>query len=290
MKASQEFPARLLDEGDETALLIQRALSEPAPGPSEAQSWRKLREHKSAPARARWVVPALALAAAVGAAMFWLARPEPALVVTPDQWREAPSPREAAPERRLSAPEPLPSARPSPPKPIEPRASSEPENATAACAALAQAGKYEPASDCYARIARGGSMSAELALYEKARLEAKALGHSERALDTLNEHARRFPAGMLSSEVGLTRIELLSQLGRRAEALTAIEQALGGALGRERGADLQVLRAELLAGQGDCAAARAAAQSAEKAGAHPSRLGGVQRRCPAAEPTVTPDP
>jgi hypothetical protein len=124
-------------------------------------------------------------------------------------------------------------------------------------------------------------MDAELALYEKARIEAKALGKSSQALVTLDEHARRFPGGVLSTEVELTRIELLSQLGRRAEALHAIDRGLQGALGRERGGDLQVLRAELLSAGGECTAALEAARLASQAGAHETRLKTTQQRCPA---------
>jgi hypothetical protein len=122
-------------------------------------------------------------------------------------------------------------------------------------------------------------MDAELALYEKARLEARALGQSAQALSTLDEHARRFPGGVLTTEVELTRIELLSQLGRRGEALSAIERGLQGVLGRERGGDLQVLRAELASEQGDCPKALEAAQLARQAGVHPSRLEATERRC-----------
>jgi hypothetical protein len=151
---------------------------------------------------------------------------------------------------------------------------------TSVCAQLARGADYEAAAACYGNVARGSSMSSELALYEKARLESKALGRSAAALATLDEHARRFAGGVLATEVGLTRIELLSQLGRSAEALSAIEKGMPGALGRERGGDLLVLRAELLATQGSCVAALEAAQQARGKGIHPSRLEAAERRCP----------
>lgn len=131
-------------------------------------------------------------------------------------------------------------------------------------------------------------MAAELALYEKARLQAKAIGQPAQALATLDEHGQRFPGGVLSTEVGLTRIELLSQLGKRSQALSAIERGLQGALGRERGGDLQVLRADLLAAQGDCAAALEAVRLARQAGVHPSRLAATERRCPVESTTASP--
>ena len=122
-------------------------------------------------------------------------------------------------------------------------------------------------------------MAAELALYEKARLQSKALGDSSAALATLEEHARRFPAGVLATESTITRIELLTRLGRGDAALHATQQALQGPAGRERHGDLQVLRAELLAARGECAAALEAIAEARSAGVHAARLAASERRC-----------
>jgi tetratricopeptide (TPR) repeat protein len=277
---SPEFPRRLAEGEDGRARLIGRALAEPIGGPSEQHSWHAL-QSRLVPAPWRWALPAVALGLSALAALFWLGRPSPAPALRADVWQQA----------RATAPAPAPSS-------IEPKAASLPklpvektrapssaqrESEAPRCAALAKTGQYEAAVVCYGRAASGNSIDAELSLYEKARLEAKALGKSAQALATLDEHARRFPGGVLTTEVELTRIELLSQLGRRDEALAAITRSLGGALGHERGADLQVLRADLSAAKGDCATALEAAELARQAGAHPSRLETAARLCPAGQ-------
>lgn len=278
--SSPEFPPRLAESDDPRAKLIQRALAEPPLGPSEQQSWQRLsaRSTRSVP---RWLLPSAASALATAAFVAWLAQPTPApdASLQPEVWAQKPA-TTAAPQLPSAEEKPAPPARlvAERAKPL-PRASAE-SDATA-CDKLAKAGTYQAAVTCYGRVARGSSMAAELALYEKARLESKALGERTLALATLDEHARRFPSGVLTTEVGLTRIELLSQLGRQAEALAAIDQGLRGALGRERGGDLQLMRAELLATRGDCASALAALASARQAGVHPARLEATLRRCPA---------
>jgi tetratricopeptide (TPR) repeat protein len=277
---SPEFPRRLVEGENETATLIGRALAEPLAGPSEQESWLAL-QSRLAPSAPRWILPAVALGLAAVAALFWFGRPSPAPSLGPDVWQRSrasvtPLP---APSRLESEAAALPRVPTDKPKTI---ASAPHESEAPHCSALAKAGHYDAAAACYGRAASGNSMDAELSLYEKARLEAKALGKSSLALATLDEHARRFPGGVLTTEVELTRIELLSQVGRSDEALAAINRGLSGALGRERGADLQVLRAELLAAKGDCPAALEAAQLARQAGAHPSRLQTIEHRCPAA--------
>lgn len=278
-----EFPERLVHADNSSATLIQRALAEPALGPSEQRSWQRLQERSRLPS-ARWVWPVLAFAAAAAALLLWR-QPNQDPALRPEVLLPRPSPvAPAAPlDSTLHSPEPAPVPRVERPKGSASGAASA-DTDTTACAKLAQAADYEAAAACYGRLARGTSMASELALYEKARLESKALGRSAQALTTLDEHARRFAGGVLATEVGLTRIELLSQLGRRTEALSAIEQGLQGPLGRERGADLLVMRAELLTTQGDCGAALEAAQKARDAGVHPSRLETVERRCSAATP------
>jgi tetratricopeptide (TPR) repeat protein len=285
--SNPEFPPRLAHAEGPAAALIQRALAEPMPGPSEQQSWRKL-QGRSASRGPRWALPAVALGFSVVALLVWWGRPSPAPSLAPDSWlpRSAtalpPVSAVASSEEKAEEPPPTASERP--------KSSSNglPGRDSGQCGKLAKAGQYQAAAACYGRASRGSSMASELALYEKARLEAKALGQSSVALATLDEHARRFPGGVLTSEVALTRIELLSQLGRRAEALSAIEQSLQGALGRERGGDLQVLRAQLFGEQGECGAALEAARLARQAGVHPSRIEATERRCspPAAASTA----
>jgi hypothetical protein len=122
-------------------------------------------------------------------------------------------------------------------------------------------------------------MSAELALYEKARLESRVLGDQSVALGTLEEHRRRFPSGVLGTEAGLTRIELLVRLGRATEALEAISTAMDGRLGKERGGDLHAMRGDLLVEQGDCPGALREYEQARQGGVHPSRLAKGTARC-----------
>lgn len=282
--SNPDFPRRLVEGEDQAAGLIARALAEPALGPTEQQSWNKL-SHRPARVVARWALPAAAFALSAAAFLVWFLRQAPAPSLGPDVWtRSTPA---------MPLPTPEPSSENAPADDVAPAPKERPkavapakrEDDAGQCSQLAKAGQYPAAADCYGNVARGSSMDAELALYEKARLEAKALGESARALATLDEHRQRFAGGVLTTEVELTRIELLSQLGRRAEALQAIERGLGGTLGRERGGDLQVLRAELLSVGGDCAAARQAAALARKAGAHASRLKATEQRCPAPEET-----
>jgi tetratricopeptide (TPR) repeat protein len=275
--SNPEFPRRLAEGEDQAATLIARALAEPMPGPSEEQSWRKLRS-RSARSTPRWALPAVAFGLSALALLVWLARPTvvPAVSLGPDVWAQ----------RAATAPQAAPTALNAEKETEKPVQTEHAKSVAPAhegdagqCSQLAKAGQYAAASACYGKVAHGSSMDAELALYEKARLQAKALGQSAQALATLDEHAHRFPGGVLTTEVELTRIELLSQLGRRADALSAIERGLHGVLGRERAGDLQVLRAELLSAQGDCAGALEAVQAARQAGAHPSRLEATEHRC-----------
>jgi hypothetical protein len=285
MSASNpECPKRLSEGTDPAAELITRALAEVASGPSEQQSWLKL-EQRSARVAPRWALPALAFGFALCALFLLLERPSAESSLRPDVWSHPALPLPLP--RRV--PGSLPSAARAEPAPEPERvkalahasaaSSAAAEGDATRCAKLAKDVQYADAVACYGRVARGSGMVAELALYEKARLEAKGMGQRSQALATLDEHSRRFPGGVLASEVGLTRIELLSQLGQRAQALSAIERGLQGALGRERRGDLQVMRADLLAAGGDCAAALEAVSQARQAGVHPSRLAASERRC-----------
>ncbi|HVY28459.1 MAG TPA: tetratricopeptide repeat protein [Polyangiaceae bacterium] len=273
------FPPPLASTDDATALLIQRALREPQPGPSEEQSWARLEARGSRRPLRAWLPVGAALAVAAGFWLWW-AKPNDHVALTAEHF---PPPQAAQEHPGSIGPSDAPvvpsAAPPAHAKAPLPRSSAGEEDDTARCAKLAQNGHYDDAASCYGSIARGSSMAAELALYEKARILAKAQGKSQEALATLNEHPRRFPGGLLASEVALTRIELLNQLGRRDEALRAIDQALGGTLGRERGGDLQLLRAELLAAQGDCAHALDAITAAKSRGVHPSRVEAIEKRC-----------
>jgi hypothetical protein len=287
---SPEFLRRLVEGDDHQADLIRRALAEPPMGPSEQRSWQRL-QARSQRRPTGLVLPALAAALALSAFAAWLHRPRADLSLSPEilvHRATAPQAAVAGPAVALPGTAGLAtSERPrSTPRPsTSPSASAATELDTAPCAKLAQSAEYAAATSCYGRVARGGTMTSELALYEKARLEARALGNGTLALTTLDEHRRRFPGGVLTSEVAFTRIDLLMRLGKRVEALAAIDEGLHGALGRERGADLHLMRAGLLATNGDCTLALQAASAAREAGVHPSRLEAVERRCAENAPT-----
>jgi hypothetical protein len=116
-----------------------------------------------------------------------------------------------------------------------------------ACADLARSGAAEPALVCYAKLARGSGMTAELALFEQARLEGKVLRRPERARTTLDEYRRRFPQGSLRAEVMLAQIDWLLASGDSTRALEQVDEALASGLLRERTAELERLRSTLTA-------------------------------------------
>ncbi len=277
------FPERLVSGADKAASVLRAALDEPLAGPSESRGFQLLvaRRERRAPA---WRV--LATTAALGAFVLGWVLLTPAVPRVSVQ-REMLRPKAApsAPAVALDIARPVVVTRNAESTPVRsksPRRAAATADATQ-CAGLARAEQYAAAVACYDRIASGTSMASELALYEKARLESKALGRPDAALLTLDAHERRFPAGVLSAEVQLSRIELLIQKGSSASALAAIERGMREGLGRERGGDLQALSADLLATRGDCDAARLALSQARSSGVHPSRLAAAARRCEATE-------
>ncbi len=150
---------------------------------------------------------------------------------------------------------------------------------TEVCVQEQRSGRYQQALDCYDRIGRGSGVSAELALYEKARLENNVFGRYDAALSTLDAHRARFDGGALSVEVKMLRIETLVQSGRQAEALTEIERALSGAAGREHRGELLFLRGKVLRAHGDCPGALKAYDEAEAAGLSGARLARAREAC-----------
>jgi hypothetical protein len=233
----------------------------------------------------------------------------------PEQGREATTPTQAPGAQRfkLSGRERAPvtaspSAAPSSPPPSSSAPSGEPATLlapsgpapsaaldtakgadTSRCAALARGGDFQGAVSCYDRIAAGAGVGAELALYEKARLEARGLGNKSAALRTLSQHQARFGSGSLATEVAMTRIELLVGTGQHAGALTAIDQALGSRAGRERGGDLHALKGDLLRRSGECMGALHEYAAAEASGVHPSRLAAGRAACGTPTPARSAD-
>jgi hypothetical protein len=108
------------------------------------------------------------------------------------------------------------------------------------CLHIARQGELRAAEQCFAERAAGSGLSAEMALYEMARLRRDRDGSG--ALDALDEYRRRFPQGSLRNEVSITRVELLADLGRSREALDESLALLGSASGQERAAELHMLR------------------------------------------------
>lgn len=110
------------------------------------------------------------------------------------------------------------------------------------CLGLARTGRSRAAERCFSERASGSGLSAEMALYEVARLRRDVLHDAAGALAALREHGQRFPRGSLRNEVELSRIELLAELGRPREALLESAALLDSESGRERAAELHVLR------------------------------------------------
>ena len=134
------------------------------------------------------------------------------------------------------------------------------------CLALARDGRPRPAERCFERRSQGTGLSAEMALYELARLRRDVLGDTEGALGALWDYRQRFPAGSLRNEVDVSRIELLARLGRGQEALSASERLLATPAGRERAAELRLLRGNVYRSAGSLREAIGEYASAERLG------------------------
>jgi len=113
------------------------------------------------------------------------------------------------------------------------------------CAELARGGASEQAMACYEQLALGNGITAELALFEQARLAGKMLHRPELALTILERCRARFPQGSLKGEVMLAMIDGLLALGDKARALDEVDRALASGLVRERRAELIRLRETL---------------------------------------------
>lgn len=113
------------------------------------------------------------------------------------------------------------------------------------CAEQARSGAVEQAIGCYEALSSGSGVTAELALFEQARLAGKALRQPSRALSLLDTYRQRFPNGSLRAEVMLARIEWSLAAGDTARARAGVEEALASGLLVERRAELERLRASL---------------------------------------------
>src|SRR6185436_14527639 len=96
------------------------------------------------------------------------------------------------------------------------------------CARLTRQGAIDAALACFARESAQPGLVGELALIELARIRRDVKGDLPGAEQALAEHRRRFPRGALANEAAGSRIELLLRLGRAAEALAEAERLNGG--------------------------------------------------------------
>jgi hypothetical protein len=135
----------------------------------------------------------------------------------------------------------------------QPSRPSHPVGNTDPCLAMARQGRGREAVACLQPLTSGMGLSAEMAMYETARLQRDVLGDFGSALATLQTYVARFPQGALLAEARLSQVDLLARLRRTQEALAESSRLLSAAAGRERAADLHLLRGDLLRDQaGDC--------------------------------------
>ena len=133
-------------------------------------------------------------------------------------------------------------ARQLPPGATPPRAARATDSARIDCLDMARRGDPRAAEVCFSQRASGIGLTAEMALYEMARLRRDVMRDAGGALAALDDYRQRFPLGSLRSEVDLSRIELLSQLGHSRDALRESEALLKSPSGRERAGELRLLR------------------------------------------------
>jgi hypothetical protein len=129
------------------------------------------------------------------------------------------------------------------------------------CLEVARRGEYESAISCFAKQATGNGISAEVALYEMARIQHDALGQTERALETLSRYRERFPSGTLCTEATIKMIHICVEAGKDELALTESDQLLQSGQVASRRSELRFLRGRLYQRRGEFA--RAAIEYAE---------------------------
>jgi len=172
-----------------------------------------------------------------------LARIEPG-----GSWSGAPGERVELARSGAAGEPPAPASNPRLPEPTSPPsgALAKPTIANQPdCATVARGGQTRDAIACFERQAQGDGMSAELALYEIARLRKDVLSDFSGALDALRKYEARFPHGSLRGEVKVSILELLERLGRNDEALSESAQLLETAWGKERALEIHLLRGNI---------------------------------------------
>lgn len=263
-------PRRLMDAPDGLGHLLRAADDDFSKGLNEPKAFRALERRRERSVRVRRAVLAASAAGALAAMVVRLTtagdmQPS-AVLVTPEVFAPRAQVLASASPRREVAEPPVLSAEVPPsqssagvpaasgdslftPKPARKASravAAKPDRRTeSGCRELAQAQGHstEAQLSCLEVVAEGSGLAAEAALFEIARLNARA--QPQRALENLAEHRERFPDGALRGEVAELRIRLLYQLRRDQEALAESEQALGTPWGRVLSSKLHLLRGKI---------------------------------------------
>lgn len=238
-------PVQREDPSSELGRLWSRARQRPGLSAARLSALRaRVEDRVAQPAwRLGWLRPAPVLAllgasaasAAVGAGIY--------------AWKRASVPAVADPPALAATalvPAPLP--------PVPPPLASEPGPEPAKPGSPERGGRPPPRpapSKPNAIVSSTLEKASKSDLGEQARLVARAMelqgqGNTSDALAALEEYRSRFPAGALSQEAGRVRLEALIALGHDEEALRVASELEG------RGAELRVVRGELLAKVGRC--------------------------------------
>jgi len=278
-------PSRWIDEEGPLPALMREAAREYSQNLDPRTALLRHRARRPRARRARLLVPSFVVGAILALGVLLnhfrarspdlVARPEPergpaqhqaepatlpSAVPTPHRSKAAFEPTHAAASPGRASLDGRPTAEPalsaSPPAPpladsasaVGSGVSSVPPGQPAAdCLGFARAGDAPKAEHCFEDQAIGQNLSAEVALYELARLRRDMLGKPAAALSALDDYARRFPHGYLSGEVLFSRLELLVKLGRSAEVLHASDELLASASGKERALEIHFLRGNVYA-------------------------------------------
>ncbi len=241
---NEKAPGRLQDQPDETGALLRRAAHEFSSGLNEPAGWKEFGKRRARRKAAQWVgASALSMVAVI--ALLRAGGPPETIALTPEVHAEPVTSHAEAPPEPEQAPLPaatqLSRAVQPPPRPVDAR-----EPATEkSCNAFAGARRFREAKDCFARLAEGNGLSAQLALLQVARLTAGPLTSPGRALALLDEHRARFPQSPLQGEVQQLKVSTLAAAGQHRRALDESEALLGTDWGRPLAAELHLLRGRI---------------------------------------------
>ncbi len=275
--AVESDPPRLVQQDDAEGALLTGAQREFSRGLDEAGAWQRFQRAKNASSRwslTRWWWFAPAFAALAILAMHVRAErelerelvalaPEPVAPVA----SELPVTASSSENERRNAPGEVPmptvpragialrAARSS--SNLAPAAASigAPSEAftDATCRRFSSEGKLEQAVSCFEALGHGAGLSADVALYEAARLSAERLRDPSRALNLLERHAQQFPDSALRGENAWLRVVSLERAGELDAALRESEQLLAGPFGRTLSAKIHLLRGRIYRqNRGDC--------------------------------------